>query len=80
MKLTRVRFSNNVLPKKTLRLSEVAPTLIKNGNISKQVVLDKIRDLNNWYTKIIGLDEVKLYQDRVVTLQVGCFIFFHTNH
>lgn len=75
MRLTRVRFANNVnvneLTKKTLRLGEVAPKYLKDISLNKQAVLDKVRDLNNWYTRIIGLDEVKYYQDRVVTLQVS---------
>ncbi|KRT80007.1 hypothetical protein AMK59_7242 [Oryctes borbonicus] len=33
------------------------------------VVYKKMNDINKWYTKIIGLDEVKLYQDRVFDLQ-----------
>lgn len=75
MKISRVLFYSNVFTKKSLRLSEVAPKLLKTGNISKQAILDKIRDLNNWYTRIIGLDEVKYYQDRVVTLQVSFILF-----
>ncbi|GJQ79838.1 hypothetical protein Trydic_g23300 [Trypoxylus dichotomus] len=35
----------------------------------EDVVYKKINDINKWYTKIIGLDEVKLYQDRVFDLQ-----------
>lgn len=75
MRLSRVRYSNNVnlkeLSKKSLRLSEVAPKYLKDISLNKQVVVDKIRDLNNWYTRIIGLDEVRYYQDRVVTLQAS---------
>lgn len=79
MKLTRVLRSNNInlkeLVKKNLRLSDVAPKYLKDINLNKQVVVDKVRDLNNWYTRIIGLDEVKLYQDRVFALQVRKFKF-----
>lgn len=35
----------------------------------EEVVYKKINDINKWYTKIIGLDEVRLYQDRVFDLQ-----------
>ncbi|CAH2013176.1 unnamed protein product [Acanthoscelides obtectus] len=37
----------------------------------KKIVYDKLVNLNKWYTKIIGLDEVKLSQDKVTALQVG---------
>lgn len=30
----------------------------------------KAMAVNSWYTRIIGLDEVKIYQDRVISLQV----------
>lgn len=33
-------------------------------------IYDKFSILNNWYTRLIGLDEVRVYQDRVVILQV----------
>lgn len=36
----------------------------------EEVLYKRINDINKWYTKIIGLDEVKLYQDRVFDLQV----------
>ncbi|CAH1997984.1 unnamed protein product [Acanthoscelides obtectus] len=35
----------------------------------KKIVYDKLVNLNKWYTKIIGLDEVKLSQDKVTALQ-----------
>ncbi|KAG5886286.1 hypothetical protein JTB14_001505 [Gonioctena quinquepunctata] len=35
----------------------------------KKIVYNKIANLNKWYVKVIGLDEVKLYQDRVTSLQ-----------
>ncbi|KAI4454863.1 amiloride-sensitive sodium channel-related [Holotrichia oblita] len=39
------------------------------NTFKEDVVYKKINDINKWYTKIIGLDEVKLYQDRVFDLQ-----------
>lgn len=59
--------------KKSLRLTiDEAPqylTRIKEEN--KKVMFEKINRLNKWYVKVIGLDEVRLHQDRVTTLQVG---------
>lgn len=37
--------------------------------IKNEVVYKRVYALNAWYTRIIGLDEVQLYQNRVVTLQ-----------
>lgn len=68
-----VRFTNNLNQIKAFKINEAAGKYVKDINLNKQIVLDKIKDLNNWYTRIIGLDEVKLYQDRVVTLQVSHF-------
>lgn len=49
-----------------------APAVIKTvKDEQKKILYDKIVNLNKWYTKVIGLDEVKLYQDRVTSLQVG---------
>lgn len=48
----------------------------KHWNTFKEdVIYKKISDINRWYTRIIGLDEVKLYQDRVFDLQVCIFLF-----
>nr|CAH7713821.1 unnamed protein product [Callosobruchus chinensis] len=41
--------------------------IVKEEN--KKIVYDKFTHLNKWYTKIIGLDEVKLSQDKVTALQ-----------
>lgn len=45
-------------------------------NTVNGLMYKKINDANKWYTRVIGLDEVKLYQDRVVDLQVSGFIVF----
>jgi hypothetical protein len=37
--------------------------------VNRDAFHKKIASLNTWYTKLLGLDEVKLYQDRVVALQ-----------
>lgn len=48
-----------------------APQYLKNLKESNQsIVYNKISNLNKWYTKIIGLDEVKMLQDKVITIQV----------
>lgn len=51
-------------------LSE-APNYINTlKTTNKELIYQRIVNLNKWYTKIIGLDEVKAYQDRVTSLQV----------
>lgn len=52
-------------------LAEAPQYLLKVKKDQQQIVFDKIKHLNRWYTKIIGLDEVKVYQERVTALQVG---------
>lgn len=75
MKLSRFQFSNVGLVefvKKRLKLGRYPaelPKYVNNFKISKDTVYGKIKDVNTWYTKIIGLDEVKLYQDKVTHLQ-----------
>ncbi|XP_022902778.1 mitochondrial potassium channel-like [Onthophagus taurus] len=55
-------FSNN------LNLTVLdAPKLV--SHFKEKIIYKKVNDLNSWYTRVIGLDEVKLYQDRVVDLQ-----------
>nr|XP_023018682.1 uncharacterized protein LOC111507579 [Leptinotarsa decemlineata] len=57
--------------KKTMKATIAeAPQYLKSvKEEKKKIVYDKIANLNKWYVKIIGLDEVKLYQDRVTALQ-----------
>ncbi|CAH1112661.1 unnamed protein product [Psylliodes chrysocephalus] len=50
-------------------LAEAPQYLLKVKKDQQQIVFDKIKHLNRWYTKIIGLDEVKVYQERVTALQ-----------
>nr|CAI5860818.1 unnamed protein product [Callosobruchus analis] len=60
--------------KKSIKLAVAeAPQYLNNivKEENKKIVYDKFTHLNNWYTKIIGLDEVKLSQDKVTALQVG---------
>lgn len=48
-----------------------APQYLKKIKENRQtIVYNKISDLNKWYTQIIGLDEVKKLQDKVINLQV----------
>lgn len=50
---------------------EEAPQYLKKLKENRQtIVYNKISDLNKWYTQIIGLDEVKKLQDKVINLQV----------
>ncbi|KAJ8982594.1 hypothetical protein NQ317_005066 [Molorchus minor] len=47
-----------------------APRIInKVKEEKKKILYDRIVVLNKWYTNIIGLDEVRLYQDKVTSLQ-----------
>nr|CAI5860817.1 unnamed protein product [Callosobruchus analis] len=58
--------------KKSIKLAVAeAPQYLNNivKEENKKIVYDKFTHLNNWYTKIIGLDEVKLSQDKVTALQ-----------
>ncbi|XP_018565697.1 uncharacterized protein LOC111692935 [Anoplophora glabripennis] len=57
--------------KKSLRLTidEAPQYLSKVREENKKLMYDKLNRLNKWYVKVIGLDEVKLYQDRVTSLQ-----------
>lgn len=75
MRFSRVRFTNRALAeyvKKTLRIgSSKIPQYVNKLDLSKEAAYRKIQDVNNWYTKIIGLDEVRLYQDKVARLQVS---------
>ncbi|VEN47092.1 unnamed protein product [Callosobruchus maculatus] len=41
--------------------------IVKEEN--RKIIYDKLTHLNNWYTRIIGLEEVKLSQDKVTALQ-----------
>lgn len=79
--------------RKSIRFSlSEAPSYINALKATnKELIYQKITNLNNWYTKIIGLDEVKLYQDRVSSLQVfikflrdviyvKCFFAFYRNN
>lgn len=52
-----------------------APQYLKKLKETNQAVMyDKISNLNKWYTNIIGLDEVKIVQDKVIVIQVGKYI------
>lgn len=45
-------------------------------NEAKQnVILKKFNELNEWYIKVTGLDEVKMLQNRVIATQV----YYQTN-
>lgn len=59
--------------KKSLRLTidEAPQYLNRLKEENRRIMYEKLDRLNKWYVKIIGLDEVKLYQDRVTSLQVG---------
>lgn len=80
MKLTPVlRLISNLTVeslKKSIKQSvDEAPQYLKQIKDSRQaVVYNKISDINKWYTKIIGLDEVKCLQDKVINIQVGKFL------
>ncbi|XP_072384278.1 uncharacterized protein [Diabrotica undecimpunctata] len=50
-------------------LAEAPQYLDKLKKDQRKIVFERIEHLNKWYTKIIGLDEVKVYQDRVTSLQ-----------
>uniref|UniRef100_A0A6P7FZU0 Uncharacterized protein LOC114332697 n=1 Tax=Diabrotica virgifera virgifera TaxID=50390 RepID=A0A6P7FZU0_DIAVI len=50
-------------------LSEAPQYLDRLKKDQRKIVFERIEHLNKWYTKIIGLDEVKVYQDRVTSLQ-----------
>ncbi|RZC39662.1 coiled-coil domain-containing protein 51 [Asbolus verrucosus] len=66
MRLLNVATVNQVLG----RLKSEAPVYwetIKTSN--KEALTKKFTNFNNWYTKFLHLDEVKLHQDRVVALQ-----------
>lgn len=53
-----------------------APQYLKHFKENRQtIVYDKLSDLNKWYTKVIGLDEVKSLQDKVIQIQVGGMLF-----
>lgn len=52
-----------------------APQYLKNLKETNQAIMyDKITNLNKWYTNIIGLDEVKHLQDKVINIQVGKYL------
>ncbi|KAJ8954212.1 hypothetical protein NQ318_005807 [Aromia moschata] len=56
--------------KNTIRMTVAeAPQFLGKVKENRKIVYNKINDLNKWYTKVIGLDEVKLYQDKVTALQ-----------
>lgn len=58
-----------------------APQYLKQFKENKQtIVYDKLSDLNKWYTKVIGLDEVKTLQDKVIHIQVGGMLFLFSSH
>lgn len=62
--------------KKMIKQSvDEAPQYLKHFKENKQIVVyDKLSDLNKWYTKVIGLDEVKTLQDKVINIQVGRYV------
>lgn len=75
MRITRLRRTNPKLLdylRKNFKFDavNVPQTINATKIINKEAMFERIRSINNWYTKIIGLDEVRLYQDRVANLQV----------
>ncbi|XP_056641365.1 uncharacterized protein LOC130448151 isoform X1 [Diorhabda sublineata] len=50
-------------------IAEAPQYLEKLKKEQRKIASDKLERLNKWYMKIIGLDEVKIYQDRVTALQ-----------
>lgn len=59
--------------KKLIKQSvDETPQYLKQLKENRQtIVYDKIYSINKWYTRIIGLDEVKILQDKVISIQVG---------
>ncbi|KAB0791204.1 hypothetical protein PPYR_12779 [Photinus pyralis] len=39
------------------------------NHVKEEIIYKKAAEANAWYTRILGLDEVKFYQQRVITLQ-----------
>lgn len=50
-------------------IAEAPQYLEKLKTEQRKIVYDKLEHLNKWYMKVIGLDEVKIYQERVTALQ-----------
>ncbi|KAK5637937.1 hypothetical protein RI129_012232 [Pyrocoelia pectoralis] len=39
------------------------------NHVKEEIIYKKVAEANHWYTRVLGLDEVKFYQQRVITLQ-----------
>lgn len=76
MKLGIIRLLGTKSMQNTLtRIKAETPIYLEAIKLkNKDLLYQKMTTLNNWYTRILGLDEVKLYQDRVVNLQVQYYI------
>lgn len=59
-------------------LSQVLKNRLKVGvaeapkymQANKELAYKKVQEANKWYTRIIGLDEVKVSQNKVIQLEV----------
>ncbi|EFA05183.1 uncharacterized protein LOC100142136 [Tribolium castaneum] len=71
MRLSLVRRFTTTAPRPVFgRLKSEAPIYWETlKTVNREAFQKKIQSLNNWYTRFLHLDEVKLYQDRVVALQ-----------
>ncbi|KAF5284157.1 hypothetical protein FQR65_LT00157 [Abscondita terminalis] len=58
---------NNVIREKLQIGAARAPQYV--NHVRDEIIVKKVTEANNWYTKVIGLDEVKLHQQRVLDLQ-----------
>ncbi|XP_063930143.1 uncharacterized protein LOC135142378 [Zophobas morio] len=71
MRFSMLRFFNATTTNYVFgRLRSEAPIYWETlKTMNREAFHKKVASLNSWYTKFLGLDEVKLYQDRVVALQ-----------
>ncbi|KAK4878104.1 hypothetical protein RN001_010610 [Aquatica leii] len=58
---------NNTLQEQLKIGAKEAPKYI--NRVKDEIFVKKVTAANNWYTRILGLDEVKFHQQRVVALQ-----------
>lgn len=68
---TKVESLKNVIRKSIDDTPQYLKALRENN---QRIVYNKISDINKWYTKIIGLDEVKMLQDKVINIQVRRYV------
>lgn len=54
----------------SLRLSSNVLLRSGNGETKESLIVKKFTELNEAYVRLIGLDEVKRFQDRVIVIQV----------